>query len=173
MFDNNESPFDWIVRCGLHGAVQDTNHPAGRVFSKQTPSHLLSRGICSVSFSSASLLAALSLEEVRSLFIFDFKAAALLFSVKVGQVDAGQVLFNASLFSATSCCYTLATFGGERAGWVYLLWVSNQCTEVAVSVCISGGRVVFNSLTRFDMNPSVRWPCIAITLHCIACESNE
>jgi len=96
--------------------VWNPSHPDLAVAATLVPPACVSRGICSVSFSSASLLAALSLEEVRSLFIFDFKAAALLASVKVGQVDAGQVLFNASLFSATSCCYTLATFGGERAG---------------------------------------------------------
>lgn len=73
----------------------------------------VSRGICSVSFSATSLLAAMSLEEARSLFIFDFKAAALLATVKVGQVDAGQVLFNPTLFSAMSC-HALASFGGKH-----------------------------------------------------------
>ena len=39
----NKSSFDWIVRCGLHGAVQDSYNSAGRIFSKQTASHPYSR----------------------------------------------------------------------------------------------------------------------------------
>ena len=92
--------------------VWDPVHPDLTVVSRLVPPACASRGICSVSFSATGLLCCMSLEEARSLFIFDFKAAALLATVKVGQVDAGQVLFNPSLFSPH--CATLATFGGKH-----------------------------------------------------------
>ena len=75
--------------------VWNPRHPDLAVSATLVPPACVSRGICSVSFSSSSsssssgsgsssLLAALSLEEARSLFIFDFKAATLLASVRVG-----------------------------------------------------------------------------------------